>query len=72
MKTTALTSTVFALTAATLLGQGQSDVEFLRARADAHERKIVQLEKEIIKLKTIYHIYKPSTWMENGECNDRK
>lgn len=59
MKTTTLTSTVFALTAATLLGQGQSDVEFLRARADAHERKIVQLEKEIIKLKT-YHGEKPS------------
>ncbi len=54
MKTTALTSTVFALTAATLLGEGKSDVEFLRARADAHERKIVQLEKEIIKLKS-YH-----------------
>ena len=59
MKTTSLTSTVFALTAATLLGQGQSDVEFLRARADAHERKIVQLEKEIIKLKS-YHGEKPS------------
>lgn len=54
MKTSALTSTVFALTAATLLGEGKSDIEFLRARADAHERKIVQLEKEIIKLKS-YH-----------------
>ena len=37
MKTNALTSTVFALTAATLFGQGKSDVEFLRARTDAHE-----------------------------------
>ncbi|MBT8037491.1 MAG: LysM peptidoglycan-binding domain-containing protein [Verrucomicrobiae bacterium] len=52
MKPIALTSTVFALTAASLLGQSQSDIEFLRARADAHERKISQLEKELIRLKS--------------------
>ncbi|MFK7909380.1 MAG: LysM peptidoglycan-binding domain-containing protein [Akkermansiaceae bacterium] len=50
MKTLALTSTVFVLTAASALAQ-QSDLEFLRARADAHERKISQLEREINLLK---------------------
>jgi len=54
MKTLALTSTVFALTAATLVAQGKSDVEFLRARADAHERKIVQLENELLRLKAVH------------------
>lgn len=54
MKTKALTFTVFALAVAPLMGQGQSDIEFLRARADAHERKIGQLEREISRLKA-YH-----------------
>mgnify|MGYP001819780937 CR=1 FL=1 len=61
MKTNALTSTVFALTVAALFSQeaqGSSDIEFLRARADAHERKIGQLEKELIQLKS-YHADKP-------------
>ncbi len=53
MKTLALTSTVFVLTAAGALAQ-QSDIEFLRARADAHERKISQLERELNSLKA-YH-----------------
>lgn len=54
MKTIALTSTVCTLAAASLFGQSQSDIEFLRARADAQERKISQLEQELIQLKT-YH-----------------
>jgi len=54
MKTLALTSAVFALTAATLMAQGKSDIEFLRARADAHERKISQLENEILRLKAFH------------------
>jgi LysM repeat protein len=61
MKTNALTSTVFALTVAALFSQeaqGSSDIEFLRARTDAHERKISQLEKELIQLKS-YHAGKP-------------
>ena len=53
MKTIALIPTVFVLTAAGALAQ-QSDIEFLRARADAHERKISQLEKELNRLKA-YH-----------------
>ena len=51
MKTIVLTSIVISLSAATLFGQTQSDIEFLRARADAHERKISQLEKELSLLK---------------------
>lgn len=51
MKTLVLTSIVISLSAATLFGQTQSDIEFLRARADAHERKISQLEKELSLLK---------------------
>ncbi len=51
MKTVALTSTVLTLAAASLCGQSQSDVDFLRARADAQERKIGQLEKELNRLK---------------------
>ena len=51
MKTLALTSAMISLTAATLFGQSQSDIDFLRARADAHERKISQLERELIRLK---------------------
>lgn len=61
MKTNALTSPVFALAVAALFSQearGSSDIEFLRARADAHERKIGQLEKALIQLKS-YHADKP-------------
>ena len=61
MKTNALTSTVFALTVAALFSQeaqGSIDIDFLRARADTHERKISQLEKELIQLKS-YHAGKP-------------
>ena len=36
-----------------LFGQSQSDVEFLRARADAHERKISQLEQDLSRLKAL-------------------
>jgi len=55
MKTLALTTTVFALAASGLMAQGQSDIEFLRARADAQERKISQLEKELLTLKSYHH-----------------
>ncbi len=51
MKTVALTTTVMTLAAASLCGQSQSDIDFLRARADAQERKISQLEKELNRLK---------------------
>jgi len=59
MKTLALTSAMISLSAATLFGQAQSDIDFLRARADAHERKISQLERELIRLKA-YHGDKPA------------
>ena len=49
MKTLALTSAIISLLPATLCGQVQSDIDFLRARADAHERKISQLERELIR-----------------------
>ena len=61
MKANALTSAVFVLTVAALFSQeaqGSIDIEFLRARADAHERKISQLEKELVQLKS-YHADKP-------------
>lgn len=60
MKTLALTSTIISLSAATLVGQSQSDIDFLRARADAHERKISQLERELIRLKA-YHADESAT-----------
>lgn len=41
-----------------LLAQGQNDIEFLRARAEAHERKISQLEAEVARLKTFHHAQK--------------
>lgn len=56
MKTLALITPVFVLTAAGAMAQ-QSDIEFLRARADAQERKIGQLEREIAQLKA-YHVEK--------------
>lgn len=54
MKTRALTSTVFALAVVPLTAQSQSDIELLRSRADAHERKISQLEKELNRLKSFH------------------
>ncbi len=54
MKTVALTTTVLTLAAASLCGQSRSDVDFLRARADAQERKISQLEKELNRLKRFH------------------
>lgn len=54
MKTLALNSIVICLSSATLFGQTQSDIEFLRARADAHEQKISQLEKELTHIKRYY------------------
>lgn len=53
MKTLALTTIVFTAPLTSLLAQGQSEIDFLRARADAHERKISQLEKEIYQLKAM-------------------
>lgn len=51
MKTLALISILVSLPLANLFGQTQSDIEFLRSRVDAHERKISQLERELILLK---------------------
>lgn len=51
MKILALYSVIVCLTASAASGQNQSDIEFLRARADAQERKIAQLEEELNHLK---------------------
>ena len=51
MKTLALTSSVFVLTAAGAMAQ-QADIELLRARADAQERRISQLEIELSRLRS--------------------
>ncbi len=53
MKTLALFSMIASLSIPSAFGQTQSEVEFLRARADAHERKISQLEKDLSRLKVI-------------------
>ncbi|MBT7960162.1 MAG: LysM peptidoglycan-binding domain-containing protein [Akkermansiaceae bacterium] len=53
MKILALNSIIFVLIAAHAVAQ-QSDIEFLRARADAHEQKISQLERELNELKAQY------------------
>lgn len=52
MKTIALISTVFALPAASLLAQGQSDIDALRSRVDSAERRINLLESEISRLRS--------------------
>ena len=51
MKTIALISTVFALPAASLLAQGQSDIDALRSRVDSAERRINLLERELSHLR---------------------
>lgn len=51
MKTIALISTMIALPAASLLAQGQSDIEALRSRVDSHERRISLLERELSRLR---------------------
>lgn len=51
MKSLALYPLIVCLTAPAVFGQAQSEIEILRARADAHELKISQLEREISQLK---------------------
>ena len=51
MKTIALISTVFALPAASLLAQGQSDIDALRSRVDTAEHRINLLEREVSRLR---------------------
>jgi LysM repeat protein len=53
MKILALYSIAVSILVSSVSGQTQSDVEFLRARADAHERKISQLEKDLTRLKAL-------------------
>ena len=53
MKTLVLNSIIVCLSVTTAFGQSQSDVEFLRARVDAHERKISQLEQDLSRLKAL-------------------
>ena len=62
MKTLVLNSIIACLSVTTAFGQTQSDVEFLRARADAHERKISQLEQDLSRLKALL-AEKPATAM---------
>ena len=62
MKTLVLNSIIVCLSVSTAFGQTQSDVEFLRARADAHERKISQLEQDLSRLKALL-AEKPATAM---------
>jgi lysozyme len=62
MKTLVLKSIIVCLSVSTAFGQTQSDVEFLRARADAHERKITQLEQDLSRLKALL-AEKPATAM---------
>lgn len=54
MKKLALTSVLISIPVSTLCGQSQSDIDFLRARADAHERKISELERELSQLKAFH------------------
>lgn len=51
MKTIALISTMIALPAASLLAQGQSEIDALRSRIDSHERRISLLERELSRLR---------------------
>ena len=62
MKTLVLNSIIVCISVSTAFGQTQSDVEFLRARADAHERKISQLEQDLSRLKALL-AEKPATAM---------
>ena len=62
MKTLVLNSIILCISVSTAFGQTQSDIEFLRARADAHERKISQLEQDLSRLKALL-AEKPATAM---------
>jgi len=62
MKTLVLNSIIVCISVTAAFGQTQSDVEFLRARADAHERKISQLEQDLSRLKALL-AEKPATAM---------
>ena len=53
MKIAALYFLTASLMVSSICGQTQSDIEFLRARADAHERKISQLEQDLSRLKAL-------------------
>lgn len=50
MKTISLLSAILVLPAASLLAQGQSEIEMLRTRMDAQDRRISQLENAVIRL----------------------
>lgn len=50
MKTITLLSAILILPAASLLAQGQSDIDLLKARIDVQERRISQLENALIRL----------------------
>lgn len=52
MKTIALISTMIALPAASLLAQGQSELEALRSRVSSTERRIDLLERELRSLRS--------------------
>ncbi|MGB2403439.1 MAG: LysM peptidoglycan-binding domain-containing protein [Akkermansiaceae bacterium] len=53
MKIVALYFLAASLLVSPICGQTESDIEFLRARADAHERKISQLEQDLSRLKAL-------------------
>lgn len=50
MKTLPLLTTILVLPAASLLAQGQSELDILRARVDVQERRISQLESSLNRL----------------------
>ena len=50
MKTISLLSAILVLPAASLLAQGQSEIEILRSRIDVQERRISQLENSLSRL----------------------
>jgi LysM repeat protein len=50
MKRIPLLSAIFILPAASLLAQGQSEIEILRARVDVQDRRISQLENNLSRL----------------------
>ncbi|NWK55476.1 LysM peptidoglycan-binding domain-containing protein [Verrucomicrobiaceae bacterium N1E253] len=52
MKTISLISTMLVLPAASLLAQGQSELDLLKARIDVQERRISQLESALSRLNT--------------------
>ncbi|MGB0993693.1 MAG: LysM peptidoglycan-binding domain-containing protein [Akkermansiaceae bacterium] len=60
MKTLALTTTIFVASAASMLAQGQSEIDALRSRAESHERRISILEKELSRLRRVEPKAKPT------------